>query len=83
MKNHVKVYMDYYGFGMDDVILCEGCGTKRAQDVHHLVTRSHGGKDEIENLIGVCRDCHSKAHNDREYNTWLRIAHKMNLIPEF
>lgn len=78
MQKHVKIYMDYYGFGEQDYIPCEGCGSKSV-DIHHLVNRSHGGKDEIENLCACCRECHTKAHDDREFNTWLKIAHKMNL----
>jgi len=60
MKNHTKVYMDYFGYGEDDFIPCEVC-EKRAVDVHHINCRGMGGskeKDVIENLMGLCRKCH-------------------------
>ena len=60
MKNHTKVYMDYFGYGEDDFISCEVC-ERRAVDVHHINCRGMGGskeKDVIENLMGLCRECH-------------------------
>lgn len=32
-------------------------------EVHHVVQRKHGGKDEFRNLVLLCYDCHRKAHN--------------------
>ena len=63
MKAHTKIYMDYFGYGEQDFICCEVCG-KKSQDIHHIHGRGKG-KDVIENLIGLCRDCHDKAHNNR------------------
>jgi len=60
MKNHTKVYMDYFGYGEDDFIPCEVCGN-RAVDIHHINCRGMGGsnnKDVIENLMGLCREHH-------------------------
>jgi len=37
-------------------------------DIHHIEPRSSFGskrkdeQDKIENLIGLCRECHNKAH---------------------
>ena len=53
MKKYIKIYMDYYDYVIDDVILCEHC-SKQAVDIHHLSGRGIGGsknKDFIENLI--------------------------------
>ena len=73
MKNHVKVYMDHFGFGEQDFIPCEmGCGG--AVDVHHLDGRGPG-KDVIENLMGLCRDEHNKVGASPEYNEQLKIIH--------
>lgn len=66
MKKHVKIYFDYFGYGIDDVILCEVCKIK-ACDVHHIEPKQRGGsklKDNIYNLIALCRSCHLKAHNN-------------------
>ena len=30
--------------------------------VHHIQFRSHGGKNEMKNLITVCAECHAKIH---------------------
>lgn len=61
MQKHIRNYMRHFGYGEQDCVLCEACGG-RACDVHHVVYRSHGGSDEVENLVGLCRACHDKAH---------------------
>ena len=60
MKAHTKIYMNYFGYGEQDTILCEVCGVG-AVDIHHINGRGKG-KDVIENLIAVCRKCHNAAH---------------------
>jgi RNA-directed DNA polymerase len=30
---------------------------------HHIQPKSHGGSDELDNLILVCSACHSQIHN--------------------
>ena len=58
------------------------CGDK-AVDVHHLDKQSKFGskkeKDYIENLIGVCRDCHIKAESDPIFNMYCKIKHLENV----
>ena len=61
MKKHTKVYFKHFGLTQADWIGCEVCG-KSAVDIHHVNGRGKG-KDVIENLIALCRDCHIKAHN--------------------
>ena len=61
MQQYILTYMRAWGFAEQDVPLCERCGGKAA-DVHHITYRSHGGTDEFENLIGLCRRCHDQAH---------------------
>jgi 5-methylcytosine-specific restriction endonuclease McrA len=60
MQQHTKNYYKAFGYGIDDVILCEVCGAK-AVDIHHICGRGKG-KDELWNLIALCRECHNKAH---------------------
>ena len=63
MKNHTKVYLDHFGYGIEDFIPCEVCGQK-AVDIAHIIARSKFGskiKDEqdvITNLSALCRKCH-------------------------
>jgi len=40
---------------------CRECG-KPARDVHHVVLRSAGGRDEPSNLRSLCSRCHSAKH---------------------
>jgi 5-methylcytosine-specific restriction endonuclease McrA len=70
MKKHTKIYLDFFGYSTADVILCEACG-EVAVDVHHIEDRGAGGdpqgkRDVIENLIGLCRRCHDRAHRIAE-----------------
>ena len=40
---------------------CILCGAP-ATDVHHVVFRSQGGKDDVNNVVCLCRACHEAAH---------------------
>ena len=60
MKRHVKIYLDYFGYGIDDFVPCELCN-KKAIDIHHVMGRGKG-KDVISNLMALCRNCHNKCH---------------------
>ena len=74
MQNHTKVYMNFFGYGEQDFIPCEMCGS-RAVDVHHIEKRNKTKNDYIENLVGLCRDCHIKAESDCSFNSYCRIQH--------
>ena len=78
VKKHAKVYLDYFGFTGDCFIPCEICGA-RAVDIHHIDCRGMGGsrdKDEIENLMGLCRSCHIEYGDKKEYTEFLKETHK-------
>ncbi len=62
MTSHAMIYLKHFGFDVSDFIACENCG-KRAQDIHHIHGRGRG-KDVIENLQALCRDCHKAAHGE-------------------
>lgn len=34
---------------------------------HHIVPRSKGGSDTIQNQAGLCKKCHAKVHTDAEF----------------
>lgn len=66
---------------------CEGCGTKSAfetksgpyLEVHHLTRLSDGGADSPENVIGLCPNCHRRAHygiDNVSFNDGLMITAK-------
>ena len=74
MQKHTKVYFDFFGYDQSDTIYCEMCNAV-AVDIHHLEKRNKTKNDFIENLIGVCRDCHIKAESDSSFNMYCRIRH--------
>ena len=71
MKPHVKNYLNHFGYGDQDYISSEVSGLPAA-DCHHLVFRSHGGGDNVENVIALTRDEHMMAHTEPEYNEYLK-----------
>ena len=82
MKKHVKIYLKHFGYitgfyncNMDEFVPCEHCGNK-AVDIHHIIYLSQGGKDEIENLMALCRKCHDMAHNSELSQSDLLIMHR-------
>jgi 5-methylcytosine-specific restriction endonuclease McrA len=44
---------------------CQSCGTMANLEVHHKRFRSHSGHDSEENLITLCTQCHTQAHQGR------------------
>lgn len=44
--------------------ICEGCRQKTAEDVHHL-TYQHIGREFLFELVGLCRSCHTRWHEDQ------------------
>jgi 5-methylcytosine-specific restriction endonuclease McrA len=41
---------------------CQSCGSMQQLQVHHLRFRSRAGKDEEQNLITLCAECHARLH---------------------
>lgn len=77
MKKHVKIYLDYFGYGIEDFIPCEICG-KKAVDIHHINCRGMGGSksaDKIENLMAVCRECHLSYGDKKQHLEFLQEIH--------
>ena len=82
MKKYKKVYLDYYGLTPEDFIPCEGCGST-AVDIHHIHPKGMGGsktKDYIENLVAVCRECHNKCHDSKDFNDNIEDLHLSNIF---
>jgi len=42
--------------------ICELCGARGQTEKHHIKTKGSGGNDTEDNLIEVCRKCHTKIH---------------------
>ena len=75
MQKHTKIYMQFFGYGEQDIILCERCH-RQATDIHHIIYRSQGGGDNIENLIALCRICHEQAHQEKLKPVELNYIHE-------
>jgi 5-methylcytosine-specific restriction protein A len=43
---------------------CAKCNKKGMVEIHHIVPVSHGGSNEEENLIALCKKCHLKADEE-------------------
>ncbi len=90
MKKHTKIYFDYFGYGEQDVIMCErdNCG-QPAVDIHHIEAKGMGGRhgdeaikiNRIENLIALCRKCHEKAHAGEIIKGLLLLWHRHTMSP--
>ena len=81
MKAYIKTYMDFYGYDESSFIPCEVCGAKTV-DVHHIRPKSLEKRSEnkIENLIGLCRPCHEKAHKFHNFNEDLKLIHRKKML---
>ena len=78
MKHHTKIYLDYFGYCIEDFIPCELCG-QRANDINHIDCRGMGGskyKDVIENLMAMCRREHLEYGDKKQYIEMLKEKHK-------
>jgi 5-methylcytosine-specific restriction endonuclease McrA len=81
MKNHTKVYLNHFGYGIEDFIPCESCGAK-AVDIHHIEARGMGGDkkaDNINNLMALCRQCHLVMGDTKTHMEYLKSKHKDKL----
>lgn len=68
MQTYVKIYLDYFDLGEQDIITCEACGKQGRVDgdgfdIHHIYGRGEG-RDVITNLICLCRKHHTAAHSN-------------------
>ena len=78
MQNHTKVYLSFFNYDQSDTVFCEMCNDV-AVDIHHLEKRNKTKNDFVENLVGLCRDCHIKAESDSCFNMYCRIKHLENV----
>lgn len=66
------------GFHETDFIPCEVCES-RAVDIHHIKARGMGGSkqaDDINNLQALCRNCHVKYGDKKQYVDFLIEKHQ-------
>ena len=77
MKLHTKIYLKHFGYDENSFIPCEIC-KRKAIDIHHINSRGMGGsiqRDKIENLMALCRECHIKYGDKKQYKDMLNELH--------
>ena len=82
MKQHTKIYFEYFGYDVSDFIPCEICG-KMANDIHHIHARGMGGTkqaDNIENLMALCRNCHILKGDKKQHIDFLIEIHSKKIV---
>lgn len=69
IPKYIRVYMDYFGIGEDDIWWDEATGTQhpfKSMNIHHIWGRGKG-KDVIENLMCLQFKTHQRAHGTKNY----------------
>jgi uncharacterized protein with PIN domain len=77
VKKYTRTYLTYFGYDETDFIPCEVCN-KQAVDIHHIEAKGMGGsktKENIENIMALCRDCHMKYGDKKQYKDFLKQIH--------
>jgi 5-methylcytosine-specific restriction endonuclease McrA len=81
MKKHTQIYLKAMGYDTTDFIPCEVCQAK-AVDIHHIEARGMGGSkeaDTIENLMALCRQCHTNLGDKKQYKELLVATHALRM----
>jgi hypothetical protein len=81
MKKHTKIYLDYFGYDQSSWIPCEMCG-QTAVDINHIDAKGMGGsklKDNIENLMAMCRKCHMDLGDKKEHKVMMKVVHQVKM----
>ena len=81
MKKYVKTYLDYFGYDQSSWIACEMCG-QTAVDINHIDAKGMGGsklKDNIENLMAMCRKCHMDLGDKKEHKVMMKVVHQVKM----
>lgn len=72
--------MKHFGYQIAEDVFCEVCGCP-CQDIHHIEGRGIG-KDEISNLIALCRSCHTMVHYNQISKDEIIKSHSKKLNNE-
>jgi hypothetical protein len=54
-----------------DKFTCQGCGCKKASEVHHL-TYANFGCEFLFQLVAICHECHQRIHGNTDSDVDLR-----------
>ena len=74
MSDYRQAYYDRFGYDRGDFIPCELCG-KKAVEIHHIIHGAGKRDHDINNLMALCRECHTQAHQNRVNRITLKLKH--------
>ena len=83
MKPYTKTYYTAFGYSLTDFVSCELCG-KTAVDISHIHAKGRRPdlKDEICNLMAMCRSCHLETGDKKADRKRLLLIHKNTMITD-
>lgn len=68
-----------------DEYKCQICQSKNDKlQIHHIIHKSDGGSDRMDNLVSLCNNCHEKVHSgelrfDKKVKSFKHFTH-MNIM---
>lgn len=72
MSDYRMIALKYRWLDIYDQVYCEVCQsvnrTRYAVEFHHILGRLWKQKIDPNNLIAVCRECHTKIHSHNTYD---------------
>ena len=48
-----------------DNYTCQICGSRNHSEGHHIFDYSFGGAASLDNIVTLCRECHTKVHQGK------------------
>ena len=61
---------------------CSVCGKPPPSDAHHWKTKGAGGRDEMSNLVSLCRTHHQEFHQVGVKTFYERFGMRMEIFRE-
>lgn len=79
MSPHKSIYFKHFNLHEGDFVGCECC-SKVAVDVHAIEADGMGGRPSksthnIFNLMALCRECHVRYGDKKQYKEYLKQKH--------
>ena len=59
---HIKAQMEGKA---RDLGICQVCGSKANVEGHHIIDHQFTGAADADNIVSLCRDCHTKVHKGK------------------
>ena len=69
-------WLDEFYFLEEDYPICFICGKESHLEICHLTPKSLGGSNNVDNLVLLCKRCHSKAPNLKNKEIMIKYIHK-------